>query len=111
MTPIAAASRISLSPKGRGRGPKPKAWEGEGDSLRAFWFGRTRFLSGPPAARSDLFVAPFEFGDLALGLVARDAVALLDLADELVALPLDLRPVAVGELAPLLLGLAGELLP
>ena len=49
--------------------------------------------------------------DLLLGLVLGDPVLLLDLADELVALAGDDVDVVVGELAPLLLHLARELLP
>src|ERR671913_2055381 len=49
--------------------------------------------------------------DLALCLVLGDAVALLDTANELVLLAVDDRNVVLGQLAPLLLDLAGELLP
>src|SRR5262249_11492756 len=49
--------------------------------------------------------------DLLLGLIPRDAVALLDAAHELVALAVDDREVVIGQLAPALLDLAGELLP
>src|SRR5688572_3401775 len=49
--------------------------------------------------------------DLAIRLVLRAAVALLDLADELVALAVDDRNVIIGELAPALLDLTLELLP
>src|SRR5690606_33833713 len=45
------------------------------------------------------------------GLVAGDAVALLDPPDQLVALPLGLLQVVIGELAPLLPGAPHELLP
>ena len=41
--------------------------------------------------------------DLGLGLLLGDAVASLDLADELVAAALDRQQIVVGELAPLLL--------
>src|ERR1043165_9448935 len=49
--------------------------------------------------------------DLLLRLVLGDAVALLDAADELVLLAVDDGDVVLGQLAPLLLDLAGELLP
>jgi hypothetical protein len=49
--------------------------------------------------------------DLALGLVLRNAIALLETAGELLALALDHVEVVIGELAPLLLNLAFELLP
>src|SRR5688500_7175578 len=49
--------------------------------------------------------------DLALCLVLGDAVALLDAANQLVLLAVDDRNVVLGQLAPLLLDLAGELLP
>src|SRR5882757_6787865 len=49
--------------------------------------------------------------DLALRLVPRNAVALLQPAGELLALALDHIEVVVGELAPLLLSLALELFP
>src|SRR5258708_2349204 len=52
-----------------------------------------------------------ESGDLLLRIILGDAVALLHLADELLALALHHRPVIVGELAPFLLRLAGNLLP
>ena len=48
---------------------------------------------------------------LALGLVSRHAVELLQLAGELLALALDLREVVVSELSPLLLHLALDLVP
>src|SRR5690242_17701326 len=53
----------------------------------------------------------FEFGDLALRFVLRDAIRLLQLAGELVALAGDGVEAVVGETAPLLLDLALELLP
>src|SRR5207237_11081 len=56
-------------------------------------------------------LARFPVGNLALGLVLADAVGLLDLADQLVALPGDLVELVVGQLAPLLLDLAFGLLP
>src|ERR1044071_4669744 len=49
--------------------------------------------------------------DLLLRLVLGDAVALLDAANELVLLAVDDGDVVLGQLAPLLLDLAGELLP
>src|SRR5215213_7807460 len=49
--------------------------------------------------------------DLLLRLVLGNAVALLDAADELVLLAVDDGDVVLGQLAPLLLDLAGELLP
>ena len=53
----------------------------------------------------------FPLGELLLGFVLGHAVALLDLAGELVAAAGDDIEVVVGQLAPLLLGLAGDLLP
>src|SRR5262249_52739512 len=49
--------------------------------------------------------------DLLLGLVFGDAVALLDLADQLDAASFDCGEIVVSELAPLLLDLAAQLLP
>src|SRR6185369_11652213 len=49
--------------------------------------------------------------DLALGFVARDAVALLDPAHHLIALAGDDVHVVIGQLAPLLLDLPLHLLP
>src|SRR3954451_5306237 len=49
--------------------------------------------------------------DLALRLVLGKAVAFLDAANELVLLAVDDGDVVLGQLAPLLLDLAGELLP
>src|SRR5262249_57471145 len=64
------------------------------------------------AARSSSSIRAFEPGvDLALGFVLRHAVALLKPAAELRALALDDVEVVAGELAPLLLNLAFELLP
>src|SRR5439155_10915017 len=48
---------------------------------------------------------------LPVGFLAGDAVALLHLADELVLLAADDVQIVVGELAPLLLGLALQLIP
>jgi hypothetical protein len=48
--------------------------------------------------------------DLALGLVALNAVAFLHATDQLLALALHLVEVIIGELAPLFAGLALELL-
>src|SRR5258707_14026145 len=49
--------------------------------------------------------------DLTLRRVLGDAVAFLDTADELVLLAADDGQVVLGQLAPLLLHLAGQLLP
>src|SRR5260370_40879438 len=49
--------------------------------------------------------------DLTLRLVLGNAVAFLDAADELVLLAADDGQVVLGQLAPLLLHLAGQLLP
>src|SRR5262249_52325761 len=49
--------------------------------------------------------------DVLANLVLRDAVALLDLAFELIAAAVDDVEIIVGELAPLLLDLAFDLLP
>src|SRR6478609_5763516 len=56
-------------------------------------------------------IAALPIGDLLLGLVAADAVALLDATQQLVALAGDDVEIVVGQLAPLLLDLALELLP
>ena len=48
---------------------------------------------------------------LLVGFVAADAIALLDAADQLVALAADAIELVVGQLALLLLGLALELAP
>src|SRR5687768_7260688 len=50
-------------------------------------------------------------GDLALCLFTRDAVALLNPADQDVAIAFGASEIVVGELPPLLLGVALELLP
>src|SRR5262245_22482235 len=64
------------------------------------------------AARSSSSIRAVEPGvDLALGFILRHAVALLKPAAELRALALDDVEVVAGELAPLLLNLAFELLP
>jgi hypothetical protein len=52
-----------------------------------------------------------EVADLLLGFLARDPVATLHLADELVLIAFDLQQIVVGEPAPLFLDLALELLP
>src|SRR5262249_31793049 len=49
---------------------------------------------------------PFPLLQLLLGDILLDAVALLDPADQLVALAVDISQIVVGELGPLLLGLA-----
>src|SRR5262245_45985221 len=49
--------------------------------------------------------------DLTLGLVLGNAIPLLYAANQLVLLPVDGRQVIVGQFAPLLLHLAGKLLP
>src|SRR4026209_2728539 len=56
-------------------------------------------------------LAGFPILHLLLGLVLADAVRVLDLADELVALAGDAVDVVVGELAPLLFHFALHLLP
>src|SRR5579871_6423340 len=61
--------------------------------------------------QSDVFVMLFVFGNLTIRFISGDAIALLDLANELIALALDLRPIAVGQLTPFLFCLPGELLP
>src|SRR5205814_6876221 len=58
-----------------------------------------------------LLLAVFPFAHLIFGLVARVAVALLDLADELVALAGHAIELVIGELAPALLQRALHLLP
>src|SRR5262245_65209569 len=64
------------------------------------------------AARSSSSIHAVKPGvDLAIGFVLRHAVALLKPAAELRALTLDDVEVVAGELAPLLLNLAFELLP
>src|SRR6516162_5357301 len=54
---------------------------------------------------------PSEFIELGFRLVFLEPVALLQFADELIALAGDRRKVVVGQLAPLLLYFASELLP
>src|SRR5260221_3931251 len=49
--------------------------------------------------------------DLTLRLVLGDAIALLNATDELILLAVDDREIVFGQLAPLLLHLAGQLLP
>src|SRR6185437_9452339 len=61
-------------------------------------------LSIPVVARAEIL-------RLALGLIARDAVSLLQLAGELIALALELVDLIVGQLAPLLLHFSLDLLP
>jgi uncharacterized protein YjbJ (UPF0337 family) len=75
---------------------------------------RGRRANGWPTARcikTSLHQATRPVVDLLLGLVAGNAVVLLDLADELLALTRHAIDVVVSELAPLFLDLAGELLP
>jgi hypothetical protein len=55
-------------------------------------------------------MASLEVGHLTFGLFARNSVAFLYSADELIALPFDNSPVVVSQFAPFLLGLADELL-
>src|SRR5262249_15160763 len=72
----------------------------------------TRPAPTPNTAHVSLHAIGFlEGADLALGLVAGDAVAGLQLADELVAAALDLQQIVVGQLAPLLLHRALGLRP
>src|SRR5690554_4737807 len=77
----------------------------------------TRRQGGPRLRRSgpaEAHVAAAGFQELvevALGLLAAVAVALLDTADELVVVAFGHRQVVVRELAPLLLDVALELLP
>jgi len=70
-------------------------------------------LRSPLLVFAQVFVAErvAETVNLSLGLVFGDAVLLLNLSNELVPLPGDDIDVVVGELAPLLFGLALELLP
>src|SRR5690606_6215119 len=56
-------------------------------------------------------VTALPFVNALFGLVARDAIALLDLAGQHVALALNHIQIVVGELAPLLLDLPDQLLP
>src|SRR5437762_13601825 len=65
----------------------------------------------PAAWSAQVALARFPFVQLLLGLVLADAVRVLDLADQLVALAGDLVQVLVGKLAPLLLHFALRLLP
>src|SRR5258708_22646576 len=53
--------------------------------------------------RSHALVVAFPTADLGFGFLMADAVAGLDLADELLAATLDLHHIIVGDLAPLLL--------
>src|SRR5579863_4697479 len=78
--------------------------------------GRRRLVAGDTASTGNgaflgALVAALEIRHLSLSFFLGDAVALLHPSDQLIALPLDHRPIVVGEPAPLLLGLAGELLP
>src|SRR5258708_9662690 len=59
----------------------------------------------------EVALARFPFLELLLGLVLADAVGVLDLADQLVALAGDLVELIVGQLAPLLFHFALRLLP
>src|ERR1700730_13037925 len=70
--------------------------------------GVKRFGEAPS---SHGFVPTLELGDLTLRFLAGAAVALLDLADQLVVLAFDDFPVIVGQATPLLFGLAKKLLP
>src|ERR1700704_1846871 len=63
------------------------------------------------AGQGDLFQRPEPVIDILVDLVLGEAVALLQLAFELLAAALDNVEVVVGEFAPLFLGLALELLP
>src|SRR5436190_20446681 len=69
---------------------------------------RRAFIAG---LRLHALVFVFPPADLGLRLFLADAVAGLDLADQLVAAALDLEQVAVGQLAPLLLDGALGLIP
>lgn len=51
----------------------------------------------------------FEFPDLYFGLVPGDAVAFMQLSDQVVGVAVELGYVAIGELAPFFLGLALQL--
>src|ERR1700687_617975 len=53
----------------------------------------------------------FQILDMMFRFFSRDAVGCLDLPDQLVALPIDLHDGVGGQLAPLLLDLAGYLPP
>jgi hypothetical protein len=61
--------------------------------------------------RQLVLVKLFKIFDLLLGFVLRDAVGLLDLARQLIALSGNHVEVIVGEIAPLCFHLALELLP
>src|SRR6185437_10105358 len=63
------------------------------------------------ASRVVVAITVCERVDLPLGFVLGDAVRLLDLPRQLIALAGDEVDVVVGQLPPLLLHLAGELLP
>ena len=62
-----------------------------------------------PAPAMD-WVAVCPLLDLTLGLILGDSVTLLDATNQLVLLAVDDREIIVGQLAPLLLHLAGDLL-
>src|SRR4029078_2822774 len=85
--------------------PTPRAWTGSRTTAER---ARRDRLGG-----SDLQVAGVALpgGELPLGFVLGNPVALLDLAGELVAVAGHELEVVVGELAPLLLHLCGDLLP
>src|SRR5437868_10672103 len=69
------------------------------------------FARRPSGGLVQVALATFPIGELLLGLVLADAVRILDLADELIALAGDLVELVVGQLAPLLVQLAFGLLP
>ena len=56
-------------------------------------------------------VASLEIGYLTLCFFASNSIALLNSANKMIALSFDDLPIVVGQFAPLLLGLADELLP
>lgn len=68
-------------------------------------------LGAPWGFRKQIVVTGFPVFDLSLGLIAGDAVAFLDLADQLIAFARNNVQMVVGQLAPLLLDLAFGLFP
>src|ERR1041385_7161072 len=83
-----------------GEPPSPVGRPVEGPWVNGTWSSALRHLE---------HLEPFR--DLAIGFVAGDPIALLDLPDQLLAAPLADRYVVIGEPAPLLARLASELLP
>src|SRR5258706_7608482 len=89
------------------------AWRGHCASGRSRWPRRRTPLERARVLLDEPVVAglAFPLGHAPLGFVLGQAIALLHLAGELIAAAGDDVPVVVGQLAPLFLGLARQLLP